>query len=91
MYFAGREGLNLEICTGGAIDERQWIDAEVQGLCGISDEEMAAMLHPEGYERPDSPTAANRDSHPKKRAKPKTPKLAPTRWRAMLMHRNRAR
>ena len=40
IYFAGPEGLNLEVCCGSDIDENQWIDPEVQGLCGISAEEV---------------------------------------------------
>ena len=32
IYFAGPEGLSLEIACGGAIDERAWIDPEVQAL-----------------------------------------------------------
>ncbi len=46
MYFAGPEGLSLEICCGGGIDERQWIDPEVQELCGISADELAALTDP---------------------------------------------
>jgi catechol 2,3-dioxygenase-like lactoylglutathione lyase family enzyme len=46
MYFAGPEGLSLEICCGGGIDERAWIDPEVQALCGISAEELDAMKRP---------------------------------------------
>ncbi|MDH3684062.1 MAG: VOC family protein [Acidimicrobiia bacterium] len=52
MYFAGPEGLSLEIACGAGIDERAWIDPEVQGLCGISDEEVEAMKRPAPYERP---------------------------------------
>ncbi|MFT5267486.1 MAG: catechol 2,3-dioxygenase-like lactoylglutathione lyase family enzyme [Acidimicrobiales bacterium] len=46
IYFAGLEGMSLEVCCGRAIDERQWIDPEVQGLCGISPEELAALTSP---------------------------------------------
>jgi catechol 2,3-dioxygenase-like lactoylglutathione lyase family enzyme len=46
IYFAGPEGLNLEVCCGSAIDERQWVDPEVQGLCGISDDELATLTSP---------------------------------------------
>lgn len=54
MYFAGPEGLSLEIACGGAIDERAWIDPEVQGLAGISDEDLARYLSPSAYQRPDT-------------------------------------
>jgi catechol 2,3-dioxygenase-like lactoylglutathione lyase family enzyme len=57
IYFAGPEGLSLEVCTGRDIDERQWIDPEVQGLCGISAEEMQGLTHPSGFDRPDRPIA----------------------------------
>ncbi len=46
IYFAGPEGLSLEVCCGHDIDEKQWVDPEVQGLCGISAEELAALTSP---------------------------------------------
>ena len=46
MYFAGPEGLALEIACGGNIDPRAWIDPEVQALCGISDDERDRYLAP---------------------------------------------
>jgi catechol 2,3-dioxygenase-like lactoylglutathione lyase family enzyme len=49
MYFAGPEGLSLEICCGGGIDERAWIDPEVQALCGISALELDAMKQPAAF------------------------------------------
>jgi catechol 2,3-dioxygenase-like lactoylglutathione lyase family enzyme len=55
MYFAGPEGLALEICCGGAIDARAWIDPEVQALAGISDDELARYKQPLDYLRPDAP------------------------------------
>jgi catechol 2,3-dioxygenase-like lactoylglutathione lyase family enzyme len=55
IYFAGLEGLALEITHGGAIDERAWIDPEVQELAGISDDELARYVSPAGYERPQQP------------------------------------
>lgn len=55
MYFAGPEGLSLEVACGSAIDERAWIDPEVQALCGISDEEVEAMKRPAPYRRPSRP------------------------------------
>lgn len=57
MYFSGPEGLNLEICTGRNIDAEAWIDPEVQGLCHISAEELAAMKAPAAFERPAEPVA----------------------------------
>ena len=52
MYFAGPEGLCLEVATGGNIDEGAWIDPEVQALAGISDEEVVRYVTPATYERP---------------------------------------
>jgi catechol 2,3-dioxygenase-like lactoylglutathione lyase family enzyme len=57
IYFAGPEGLSLEVCTGHDIDERQWIDPEVQALCGISADELERLTSPAGFERPDEPVA----------------------------------
>ena len=57
IYFAGPEHLSLEIAVGRAIDERQWIDPEVQALCGISDDEVDALKHPTPFERPDEAVA----------------------------------
>lgn len=50
MYFAGPEGLTLEICCGSDIDERAWIDPEVVGLCGISSDELASLVTPAAFE-----------------------------------------
>ena len=55
IYFAGPEGLSLEVCCGRAIDERQWIDPEVQGLCGISDDELERLTVPAPLEVGDQP------------------------------------
>ena len=47
IYFAGPEGLSLEIATSAVpIDDRAWIDPEVVALCGIDDDELAAMRTP---------------------------------------------
>lgn len=54
MYFAGPEGLSLEVACGASIDERAWIDPEVQALCGISDDEVAAMKYPSSFDQPNS-------------------------------------
>lgn len=55
IYFAGPEGLSLEVATGSAIDERAWIDPEVRDLCGISEAEVAAMTAPDDFECPAEP------------------------------------
>jgi catechol 2,3-dioxygenase-like lactoylglutathione lyase family enzyme len=60
IYFAGPEGLSLEVCTGSDIDERQWIDPEVQALCGISPDELARLIEPEPFTRPAEPVAQPR-------------------------------
>lgn len=49
IYFAGPEGLSLEVCTGSDIDERAWIDPEVTGLCGITEAELERMKNPAAY------------------------------------------
>lgn len=56
MYFAGPEGLSLEVCTGSDIDERAWIDPEVTGLCGITNEELEALKNPAEF-KADEPVA----------------------------------
>jgi catechol 2,3-dioxygenase-like lactoylglutathione lyase family enzyme len=55
IYFAGLEGLSLEIACGHDIDERAWVDPEVQALAGISNEELERFKFPTPYERPESP------------------------------------
>lgn len=56
MYFAGPEGLNLEIAVEtNAMDPELWIDPEVVELCGISSEELGKMKKPEKYVGSDSP------------------------------------
>jgi len=55
IYFAGPEHLSLEIAVGRAIDAEQWVDPEVQQLCGITDEELAELKDPASFERPDEP------------------------------------
>ncbi|MEM9130872.1 MAG: VOC family protein [Actinomycetota bacterium] len=64
IYFEGPEGLNLEICSGADIDERAWIDPEVQGLCGIDDAELATLKEPAPFERPAAAVAQPADAHP---------------------------
>jgi catechol 2,3-dioxygenase-like lactoylglutathione lyase family enzyme len=67
MYFAGPEGLSLEIATGAGIDERAWIDPEVQGLCGIDASEVERLKAPAPYERPAQPVAQPADDLTKPR------------------------
>jgi catechol 2,3-dioxygenase-like lactoylglutathione lyase family enzyme len=55
MYFAGPEGLALEVACGGAIDERAWIDPEVQALAGIDADDLARYVSPPSYARPVEP------------------------------------
>lgn len=51
IYFAGPEGLMLEFSTseGGAIDQEAWIDPEVVGLNGISQDELERYKHPQPF------------------------------------------
>lgn len=57
IYFAGPENLSLEVTSGRDIDERAWVDPEVQGLCGISDAEVEAMKNPTPFDKPAEPVA----------------------------------
>jgi catechol 2,3-dioxygenase-like lactoylglutathione lyase family enzyme len=52
IYFAGPEGLALEVTHGRDIDERAWIDPEVQTLAGISDAEVARYISPATFDKP---------------------------------------
>ena len=50
IYFAGPEGLTLEISTSReAIDPRAWIDPEVVGLAGIGAAELERFKSPAPY------------------------------------------
>ena len=55
IYFAGPEGLALEITHGGAIDGIAWVDPEVQALAGISDDDLRRYRNPAPFERPAEP------------------------------------
>jgi catechol 2,3-dioxygenase-like lactoylglutathione lyase family enzyme len=47
IYFAGPEGLTLEVsCAMSAVDPARWVDPAMLEACGISDAEAAAMLNP---------------------------------------------
>jgi len=51
IYFAGLEGLSLEIASSCApIDPRAWIDPEVVELAGISPRELVEFVAPAPYE-----------------------------------------
>ena len=79
MYFAGPEGLCLEVATGANIDHRAWIDPEVQELAGISDADVARYVTPAAYERP-------ADAVAQPEFDPAVPNLVypPSRYAAML-------
>lgn len=49
IYFAGPEGLSLEIAHGSAIPAENWIDPEVTDLCGISAEEVESYKSPPAH------------------------------------------
>jgi hypothetical protein len=66
IYFAGPEGLSLEVCCGSDIPAEQWIDPEVQGLCGISAAELEALEHPASH----APGLEPRPNPPHDPAKP---------------------
>jgi len=56
IYFAGPEGLNLEISTSAtAIDERAWIDPEVVALAGIDADELERYKDPAAYRNDGDP------------------------------------
>ncbi len=51
IYFAGPEGLSLEIATSAAaIDGDAWIDPEVVALAGITPDELARYRRPAAYD-----------------------------------------
>ena len=56
IYFAGPEGLVLEVATSAApIDGDHWIDPEVVALAGITPEELDRFRSPAVYRQPASP------------------------------------
>ena len=56
IYFAGLEGLNLEVSTSSeAIDPQVWIDQEVVDLAGITPEELARYKNPAEFVATDGP------------------------------------
>ena len=47
IYFAGPEGLTLEVsCQVAELDAAHWVDPKMLEDCGISSEEAQAMLNP---------------------------------------------
>ena len=47
IYFAGPEGLTLEVsCAVTPVDPARWVDPEVLAACGISSAEAEAMMNP---------------------------------------------
>lgn len=52
IYFAGPEGINLEIACAGLLQAEAWIDPEVVAASGISAQELEQMTTPPAYERP---------------------------------------
>ena len=51
IYFAGPENLSLELSySEEPIDNRAWIDPEVQALAGISDEDLARYKQPAAFD-----------------------------------------
>lgn len=47
IYFAGPEGLTLEVaCKVTEVDPARWVDPKVLAKCGISGEEAEAMMGP---------------------------------------------
>ncbi|MCH9669939.1 MAG: VOC family protein [Gammaproteobacteria bacterium] len=60
IYFAGPEGLNLEISTSdSAIDARAWIDPEVVALAGIDAAELERYKSPPSYSNRTGAAVAN--------------------------------
>jgi catechol 2,3-dioxygenase-like lactoylglutathione lyase family enzyme len=64
IYFEGPEGLNLEVAAGSNIDARAWIDPEVTGLCGITNDELEALMRPAEFEQPAEPVPQPIEPHP---------------------------
>ena len=55
IYFAGPEGLCLEVACGSNIDERAWIDPGIVKLLGIDPDRLARFVSPTAFERPADP------------------------------------
>jgi catechol 2,3-dioxygenase-like lactoylglutathione lyase family enzyme len=57
LYFAGPEGLLLELTTGAPIDPRAWIDPAVVEINGISTDELESYKNPAAFGRQETPVA----------------------------------
>ena len=58
IYFAGPEGLTLEIATSpSAIDAKQWIDPEAADSVGIDSELLERLATPKSFEQSNEPVA----------------------------------
>ncbi len=55
IYFAGPEGISLEVCTLVGSDITKWIDPEVLEELNISNEELLDLQNPKAFERPTTP------------------------------------
>ncbi|SKB95246.1 VOC family protein [Sphingopyxis flava] len=80
IYFAGLEGLNLEVSTSAtAIDPKVWIEKEVVELAGISPEELERYVNPPAFVATDGPV-------PQPPFDPSKPHMAypPEAYKAML-------
>ncbi len=57
IYFAGPDGITLEVAYLTGEDPAQWIDPEVVEKLGISPEELAELKNPTPFVRPAEPLA----------------------------------
>jgi hypothetical protein len=55
LYFAGPEGIVLELTTGEPIDPQAWIDPEVVEINAISTEELETYKNPAPFGRQETP------------------------------------
>ncbi len=55
IYFAGPDGVTLEVATLTSDDPYKWIDQTTVEALGISAEELDQLKKPASYERPSSP------------------------------------
>ncbi len=57
IYFAGPEGISLEVCTLVGSDITKWIDPEVLEELDISNDELLKLQNPKVFDRPSTPVA----------------------------------
>ena len=58
MYFAGPEGLTLEIATSTqGIDPKHWLDPAAAAEVGIDAEALARFAEPDPFDRPEEAIA----------------------------------